>query len=302
MNPSVPPVAGNAGWPLRVICCPNCHAGLKRGVVVECACCEFHSDDVKDLRIQQPVKRTLHFVVGAALSISEHLQQIDTTAPQRTYHGPRAVRDSAELMSEVSSRLPGGGAVLDLGCGPCDQAACLESLGFHYVGVDFESKAADFLADAHALPFADKSFDCVFSYAVFEHLHNPFIALQEVARVLKPGGWFIGTVSQGEPFHNSYFHHTAWGVLSIVSSVPELQVHRLWAALDTLLSLATMGRYSKLIRLGLRCLDLLNRRLPWLTPRKMRWPLKDRQLDRIFSAGSVCFAIEKNSTSDRGAI
>ena len=86
--------------------------------------------------------------------------------------------------------------------------------------MDYAHSEADLLADAHAIPFADDSFDCIFSYAVLEHLHNPFVALSEVARVLRPGGWFIGTVSQGEPFHSSYFHHTPWALLSLVREIP----------------------------------------------------------------------------------
>lgn len=221
------------------------------------------------------------------------LLSIDTTLPPITYTGPKATRDSTELMSEVSHRLQHGGTVLDLGCGPRDQAPCLESLGFSYVGVDYSNEAADFLADAHALPLTDATLDCVFSYAVLEHLHNPFLAIQEVSRVLKPGGWFIGTVSQGEPFHNSYFHHTPWGIVSLIGSVPALEIVRMWGSNDTLGSLATMGRYSRLIRWCLRFLDFMNRKLPWLTPRKMRWPVKDKELDRLFRAGSVCFSIRK---------
>jgi SAM-dependent methyltransferase len=38
------------------------------------------------------------------------------------------------------------------------------------------------------LSFPEKSFDGVFSFSVFEHIDNPFKALCEVRRVLKPGG------------------------------------------------------------------------------------------------------------------
>lgn len=40
----------------------------------------------------------------------------------------------------------------------------------------------------YALPFADASFDVVFSHALFEHLTDRRKALQEIWRVLKPGG------------------------------------------------------------------------------------------------------------------
>lgn len=217
----------------------------------------------------------------------------DTSRPEIVYGGPAAERDSRELMSEVMHRLPSGGDVLDLGCGPRDQVAPLEYLGFRYVGVDYGNPAADFLADAHSLPFKDGSFDCVFSYAVLEHLHNPFIAAHEIARVLKPGGWYIGTVSQGEPFHSSYFHHTPWALVSLIGATPGLRIERLWESADTLASLAAMGRYSRVVKGMLKAVHWIASHCPWLTPRKMRWPEKDQQLDRLYRAGSVCFSIQR---------
>ena len=43
-------------------------------------------------------------------------------------------------------------------------------------------------ADARALPFADQSFDAIFSVATFEHIRELPRALEEMCRVLVPGG------------------------------------------------------------------------------------------------------------------
>ena len=40
------------------------------------------------------------------------------------------------------------------------------------------------------LPFNDASVDLIYSYMVIEHLRDPFFHLQEIYRVLKPGGVF----------------------------------------------------------------------------------------------------------------
>lgn len=42
--------------------------------------------------------------------------------------------------------------------------------------------------DAGAMTFPDRSFDCVFSHSCFEHLTDPAQVMQQVARVLRPGG------------------------------------------------------------------------------------------------------------------
>ena len=226
------------------------------------------------------------------------LEDIDTTSPVVSYDGPLAIRDSRELLSEMQNYLGPRGKVLDLGCGPKDQAAPVEFLGYQYVGIDYSNSYADILADAHAIPFEAASFDCVLSYAVLEHLHNPFIAVTEIERVLKPGGVYIGTVSQGEPFHDSYFHHTSWGLLTLISSMTTLQVRKIWGSGDTIASLSRMGRYPRIIKFMLRLIDKLHIQFPLLAPRKMKWTEKEKRLDKLHKAGSICFVVQKPAPND----
>lgn len=231
--------------------------------------------------------------VKLTVSPDHVLHEVPTTPPPITYTGPQAVRDSREFMSVLRETFPQPADVLDLGCGPRDQALPICHLGHRYVGVDWSSNRADFLVDAHSLPFSDGMFDCVFSYAVLEHLYNPFVAIREIDRVLKPGGLYMGTVSQGEPFHDSFFHHTAWGFISVIESVEGLSIQRLWATTDTLASLSRMGRYSRLMRNLIGFVDKANAAMPFLAPRKMRWPEKEKQIDAIHRAGSVAFVVQK---------
>jgi SAM-dependent methyltransferase len=48
--------------------------------------------------------------------------------------------------------------------------------------------------DLRALSFPNNSFDLVLSAEVFEHIPEPYVALNEVFRVLKPGGSYVWTV------------------------------------------------------------------------------------------------------------
>ena len=50
------------------------------------------------------------------------------------------------------------------------------------------------LYDGEHLPLADHSVDCVVSFEVIEHTRDDRAALREIARVLKPGGLFCGSV------------------------------------------------------------------------------------------------------------
>jgi hypothetical protein len=53
--------------------------------------------------------------------------------------------------------------MLDLGCSHAKHRPSFEHAGFKYVGLDYDSKEATLLSDAHALPFKDESFEFLFS-------------------------------------------------------------------------------------------------------------------------------------------
>lgn len=229
-----------------------------------------------------------------ALGSNPDLTDVLIERPKVTYDGPRAERDSSELFSAAAPWIKPNARLLDLGCGPRDQAAPAEHCGASYVGIDYSSERADLLADGHAIPFRDGTFDVVLSYAVLEHLYQPFLAVQEVARVLRPGGVFVGTVSQGEPFHDSFFHHTAWGLLTVLRPAG-LRATRVWPSHDTLHALSTMGRYPRVLRLAIEVIHRLGTAAPFLAPRKyFRWSPRERATDELHRAASVCFVAEKS--------
>ena len=64
----------------------------------------------------------------------------------------------------------------------------------------------DIVANAHLLPYADKSVDVIYSEAVFEHLHSPNKAAAEIYRVLKPGKKIFICTPFLFPYHG-YPHH-----------------------------------------------------------------------------------------------
>jgi 2-polyprenyl-6-hydroxyphenyl methylase/3-demethylubiquinone-9 3-methyltransferase len=94
--------------------------------------------------------------------------------------------------------------VLDVGCGAGFLSNHLGREGFEVTAIDLsassldiarqadETKKVQYLqADAYELPFDNASFDVVTSTDFLEHVSEPQKVLREVARVVKPNGFFF---------------------------------------------------------------------------------------------------------------
>lgn len=93
--------------------------------------------------------------------------------------------------------------VLDLGCGDGLVASLLFDRQLEY-GIDISKSAvmqahrqnkyrAAFVGGAHNLPLPDERVNGVFSNCVLEHIPDIDKLINEVARVLRPGGYFVTT-------------------------------------------------------------------------------------------------------------
>jgi hypothetical protein len=56
--------------------------------------------------------------------------------------------------------------------------------------------------DGVHIPLKEAAVDLVYSRQVFEHVRHPESLIGELHRVLKPGGLFVGSTSQLEPFYS----------------------------------------------------------------------------------------------------
>lgn len=118
-----------------------------------------------------------------------------TTKPRlrRFYHWLSGDVDPRDFV-----RVPVGGKVLDFGSGGGTYLSYFHSQGIDIIGAEVSEPMITASLNAglkvcrvdsfDSVPFADSEFDVVYLMQVFEHLRNPRQSMQELARILKPGG------------------------------------------------------------------------------------------------------------------
>lgn len=109
--------------------------------------------------------------------------------------------------------------ILDVGCGTGAIIKKLNEAGYKAQGVDVSEEALKYCRQkglqviqggADRLPFADNYFDAVISLDMLEHLKDDRKAVEEISRVIKPGGYLIITVPAHQflwSSHDEFLHH-----------------------------------------------------------------------------------------------
>lgn len=110
-----------------------------------------------------------------------------------------------DFLEEIRRRRPGG-RLLDLGAGskpyePLYRSYFSDSTSVDVPHSDHDTSAVDVMAWADNLPFADRTFDCVISTEMLEHCPDPAAVMQEIFRVLAPGGRAFVTTPFLIPLH-----------------------------------------------------------------------------------------------------
>lgn len=126
-----------------------------------------------------------------------------------------------------------GSKILDFGCGSGFLVGKLQEQGYNAYGTDQSDEAINYRRDlvknlsiqsTEKIGFPDDSFDLVMALDVVEHIKDDALAVRELERVLKPGGFIIYTVPA---------YQWLWGVQDEVA-----QHYRRY----------TVGSLSKLVR------------------------------------------------------
>jgi len=132
----------------------------------------------------------------------------------------------ARMGLAVSIRELGGaitGKTLDIGCGTKPYESLFKSC--EYIGLEIDNEAnrktkkADYYYDGHRFPFDREIFQSVVVNEVFEHVFNPDEFLDEINRVLKPGGVVLMTMpfvwdEHEQPF--DFARYSSFGIKALM--------------------------------------------------------------------------------------
>ena len=74
----------------------------------------------------------------------------------------------------------------------------------NYITADLESPLADMHFDVQHIPLADRSVDVVICNHLFEHIEDDRLAMREIFRILRDGGWGIMVVPENRGLETTF--------------------------------------------------------------------------------------------------
>lgn len=167
-------------------------------------------------------KRALERQLEYQKNKAESLRQAETEVLLNTFTRARIVRQKLEAVKPILTdakiiEVGSGAHGLIFGFGD-EFSVGIDPLAVEYKSLfpKWQNEARTIAAIGEELPFADDSFDVVLSDNVIDHAEKPLEIVEELIRILKPGGLLYFTVNIHHPFYNLVSKaHGAWNALGI---------------------------------------------------------------------------------------
>ena len=153
---------------------------------------------------------------------AEHVRGHEQDVIAAMTKSSRRVRDLLETFQPV----PREARVIEVGSGAHGLIFCFG--GEHRVGVDplaadycrlfpaWQRRASTVAAVGESLPFRDRSFDVVLCDNVVDHAESPSQIVQELVRILTPGGLLYFTVNIHHPLYRVAADvHSSWRAIGV---------------------------------------------------------------------------------------
>jgi len=291
----------------RYLSCCQCHTEFQSPMPGPDQIASFYPDSYDQyapLEHQKPFSHVKTAVLKYHYGYS-HLPA--TSLPYRLISGIFAYFYAKDTLSYIHN-----GRLLDVGCGNGRFIRRMNSLGWQCEGVEFNETAVNVcrqaglqvfhgeLKNAH---FADNSFDVVTARQLIEHLPDPAGFVQEITRILKPGGRFVVITPNNLSFGKKLF-----GARWFANEVPR---HIVLFNASSLSMLLTRHKYTLVSRRTSSSPKMLLNSWDYLVDNRGR-PSRKKKIKRLlarpvaflaslFNSGDILYMVfEKNAASSSG--
>jgi SAM-dependent methyltransferase len=147
------------------------------------------------------------------------------------------------VLNRLLKQLGNPGRALDIGAACGGNTRVLTQNGWRATALDYSTAGPEICrrrgvtavrGDATRLPFSPGSLDLVVAYDVLEHIDEDAVVVQEVHRVLRPGGYFLVAVPADPALwsaHDDAVDHRRRytpATLNQVISTNQFEISRMW--------------------------------------------------------------------------
>ncbi len=149
------------------------------------------------------------------VELSKSIQSVNASQDLSEIHDFNQ-RSRDRWVTAKARALPAGTKILDVGAGTCPYRHLFSHCDYRThdfkqyegekLGGTKEYGKIDYVSDITAIPLPDAAMDAVICTEVLEHVPEPIAAMQEMARLVRPGGKILVTAPLGSGLHQKPFH------------------------------------------------------------------------------------------------